>query len=81
MRKSLRRLIPSKVFYLWEKCGIKRIELFTQEDLAKKPEIHRDTAKLPPIPESSSLRKRLEQLTDRKPPARPRRPGRFMAII
>lgn len=33
------RFIPSKVLYLWEKCGLKRIELFTQEDVAKKPEI------------------------------------------
>jgi hypothetical protein len=39
MKEKLRDLKPSKVFYLWERYGFKRIELFTQEDLAKKPEI------------------------------------------
>ena len=39
MKEKLRDLIPSKVFYLWERYGFKRIELFTQEDVEKKPEI------------------------------------------
>ena len=30
------RLVPSKVFYLWEKLGLRRIELFSGEDLDKK---------------------------------------------
>ena len=34
------RLVPSKVFYLWEKLGLRRIELFSGEDLDKKPELH-----------------------------------------
>lgn len=43
------RLVPSKVFYLWEKLGLRRIELFSGEDLDKKPEIKRDTDKMPEL--------------------------------
>ena len=43
-----------KIIYEWLKRGrhafLRRVELFSQEDLAKKPEIHRDTAKLPALP-------------------------------
>lgn len=42
--------VMPRILYLWERWGLKRIELFTQEDLAKKPELHRDTEKLPDIP-------------------------------
>ena len=57
--KRLRRLVPAKVLYLWEKYGIKRIELFTQEDLEKKPDIPLDTQSKPDIPESGGWVKKL----------------------
>jgi len=54
--KELRRPVPSKVLYLWEKCGIRRIELFDgRTDLEKKPEIPRHTTKLPEIPTGNSF--------------------------
>ena len=66
IKRLTERLVPSKVFYLWERFNLKRIELFTQEDLAKKPEIQRDTAKLPAMPTESARRKRWMELTDKK---------------
>ena len=53
IKRLTERLVPSKVFYLWERFNLKRIELFTQEDLAKKPEISQDINKLPVIPTNS----------------------------
>lgn len=48
-----------KVFYEWGRRVLRRIELFTQEDLAKKPEIPLDTQSKPDIPESGGWVKKL----------------------
>ena len=53
--RRLQDLLPTKVLYLWEKYRLRRIELIDQEDLAKKPEIPRDTAKKPEIPMHGSF--------------------------
>ena len=48
-----------KVIYEWLKRGrhafLRRVELFSQEDLAKKPAIPRHTTKLPEIPTCNSF--------------------------
>ena len=31
--------MKKKIFYLWERLGLKRIEVITQEDTAKQPAI------------------------------------------
>lgn len=59
------RLVPSKVFYLWERFRLRRIELFTT-DTEKKPEIAKDTDSKPAIPTESARRKRWMELTDKK---------------
>lgn len=59
-----------KIIYEWLKRGshafLRRIELFSQEDLAKKPEIPRDTAKFPAIPTEDGRRSRWMRITDEK---------------
>jgi hypothetical protein len=52
------RFVPARVLYLWEKFGLKRIELFTSEDLEKKPEIPQD--------KRTGLVKRLKEQQDEK---------------
>ena len=53
-----------KVLYEWGRRVLRRIELFTQEDLAKKPEIHRDTEKMPEIPTHGSFAKAHQRKLD-----------------
>lgn len=55
MKRKAVQLIPTKIFYLWQKLGLKRIELFTMEDVEKKPV----------IPECSSAVARLKEATNR----------------
>jgi len=55
MTRKAARPVPSKIFYLWQKLGLKRIELFTMEDVEKKPE----------IPESGSVVARLKAAADK----------------
>lgn len=65
-----KKILP-RIAYLLTKFGIKRFEIFDgRTDVEKKPEIPRDTDKLPPIPAASSLRQRLINLTDKERPKR-----------
>jgi hypothetical protein len=66
VKKIMRKLIPSKVIYLWERCRIRRIELFTGEDLEKMPEIHRDTEKMPELPTHGSFAKAHQRKLDKQ---------------
>jgi hypothetical protein len=61
--------MKKRVAYLWSKFGPpKLMEIFDgREDLAKKPEIRKDTDKHQAIPTHNNMRRRLIELTDRKP--------------
>jgi hypothetical protein len=64
LKRLTERLVPAKIFYLWERFRLRRIEIFT--DTEKKPEIKRDTEKMPAIPTMSERRRRWMELTDKK---------------
>lgn len=55
-----------KVIYEWSRRFLRRVELFTTEDLAKKPEIPLDTAKHLPIQTKTGLQQRWMKITDKK---------------
>ena len=52
---DLEQRMIKKVFYLWERLGLKRIEVITQED----------TAKQPAIPSATGMRQKMIEATDR----------------
>lgn len=68
------RLVPSKVFYLWERFNLKRIELFTT-DIEKKPEIQRDIKKHKTISTIGSFGRAHQQHLDEEERRRKKRYG------
>ena len=61
-----KEIIP-RIVYLLTRFSLKRCEIFDgRTDVEKKPEIPRDTAKMPEIPAQGGPRKIWEQITDEK---------------
>lgn len=60
----MKKPIKPRILYLLTKFSLRRFEIF--DGRKNEPEITRDLDKMPEIPQQSSLRKRMMDLTDKK---------------